>query len=428
MNFTSNIDKKTYDSFVKKHRTKSHFLQSYEWGSFSEEEKNLKPYYVGLTNDKDKLVATALLLQKKLPFGYSYFYSPRGYVLDFSDKNLVKIFTEEILKFAKKHKAIFIKIDPDIILQNLNDDGSPTKETNNYDLIDYLKKIGYLHKGFNKNFEGSQPRYTFRLDLTQDDDSLINNFHLTTKKILKKGNINDLIILKNENAKIEDFYLTMLETEKRENILNHDIKYYRNYYEYLHSNNMSDLYVIKANIEKLKSDYQEKIKNLEKEFDELNNTDKYKNEEKRINLQKEVSNKLNKINKEFEDIKNIKDKELVLAGIITTKYNDKVWTIHGGTNSLLPSLNANYLIYYEIIKDAKKEGFKTIDFFGTTGDPKENNPIYGIHSFKKRLGGTYTEFIGEFDLVTNKFIYFIFTKLIPAYRNIKRKLLKIKKS
>jgi len=428
MKFISDIDKRTYDNFVKKHKTKSHFLQSYEWGTFSKEEKKLIPYYVGLKNDKNELIAVTLLLQKKLLFGYSYFYSPRGYVLDYSDLETIKLFTKELQTFAKNHKAIFIKIDPDIILQDLDNDGTIIDRPNNYDLINYLNQIGYIHKGFNKNFEGSQPRYTFRLDLTQTEESILDNFHSTTKKILKKGNSNDLIILKNENAKIEDFYLTMLETEKRENILNHDIEYYRNYYNYLHSNNMADLYIIKTDIEKLKSDYQEKIEILEKEFNDLNNTEKYKNEGKRINLQKEVLNQLNKTKKEFEDINNINDSELILAGIITTKYNDKVWTIHGGTNSLLPNLNANYLIYYEIIKDAKKEGYKIIDFFGTTGDPVETNPIYGIHSFKKRLGGTYTEFIGEFDLVTNKFMYFIFTKLIPTYRNIKRKILKQKKS
>ena len=53
-------------------------------------------------------------------------------------------------------------------------------------------------------------------------------------------------------------------------------------------------------------------------------------------------------------------------------------------------------------------------------NPDKNNPIYGIHSFKKRLGGEYTEFIGEFDLITNKFMYFMFKTLIPIYRKIKR--------
>ena len=73
------------------------------------------------------------------------------------------------------------------------------------------------------------------------------------------------------------------------------------------------------------------------------------------------------------------------------------------------------------MKDAYDAGYKYLDCFGTCGDanPDKNNPIFGIHSFKKRLGGEYTEFIGEFDLITNKFMYTAYKKLIPIYRKIK---------
>ena len=47
--------------------------------------------------------------------------------------------------------------------------------------------------------------------------------------------------------------------------------------------------------------------------------------------------------------------------------------------------------------------------------------------FKKKFGGDYVEFIGEFDLITNKFMYFVFNKLVPIYRNIIRKRAKKKK-
>ena len=62
-----------------------------------------------------------------------------------------------------------------------------------------------------------------------------------------------------------------------------------------------------------------------------------------------------------------------------------------------------------------------IDFFGCSGEanPDKSNPTYGVHNFKKRLGGEYTEFIGEFDLITNKFMYTLYKKLIPIYRKIK---------
>ena len=83
------------------------------------------------------------------------------------------------------------------------------------ELVTFLKSLGYKHFGFNKNFEGSEPRYTYRLDLSISEDQLFQNFHPTTKKILKRGNPYQFEIYKNEDAKIEDFYFTMKETEKK---------------------------------------------------------------------------------------------------------------------------------------------------------------------------------------------------------------------
>ena len=88
----------------------AHFLQSYEWGEVS---KGFTPYYLGLKDD-DTVLAAALLLEKRLPFGYSYFYIPRSYTIDYSNFKLLEIFTKEIKKYLKSKKAIFFRIDPAI--------------------------------------------------------------------------------------------------------------------------------------------------------------------------------------------------------------------------------------------------------------------------------------------------------------------------
>ena len=105
MKFVFDIEKERYEEFVKSN-VKSHFLQSYAWGEFSSVAKGLTPHYVGVT-ENDKLIATALLLQKKLPLGYSYFYCPRGFVVDYYDINTMRFLTEEIkilTEHLKEHK------------------------------------------------------------------------------------------------------------------------------------------------------------------------------------------------------------------------------------------------------------------------------------------------------------------------------------
>lgn len=422
MELINNVTKEEYEAFVKNHPL-AHFLQSYTWGEFERTTTSITPHYLGLKDDQNNYVAMALFLEKKLVFGYRSFYCPRGYILDYKNKDLVRDFTREIKKYAKKKKAIYVKINPSVKLQNLDTNGNiKTSEENNYDVVNFLKSLGYHHFGFPKNFENSEPRYTYCLDLTQGLESIQNNLHPTTKKIIKRGNPYQLELTKNDEAHIEDFYLTMVETAKREGILNHDMKYYKTFYEQLHKENMSDLYVVTANILTIRNIYEERIKDLTERIEQFAGKQDIKNKNKKQELQ----NQLAKAIKEYKIIQNIKEEKLVLSSILTAKYANTVWTVHGGNHSLLRELNANYFIYYEIIKDASKEGYEVIDFFGTAGNPKPDNPIYGIHLFKKRLGGEYIEFIGEFDLIINKVTYFFFTKLIPLYRNIKRNRLKRK--
>ena len=64
---------------------------------------------IGLKNEDNEIIASSLLLQKRLPLGYSYFYSPRGFVLDYTDEKTFSLFTKEIVKFVKAKKGIFLK-------------------------------------------------------------------------------------------------------------------------------------------------------------------------------------------------------------------------------------------------------------------------------------------------------------------------------
>lgn len=412
MKFVENIDKKKYEDFVENHKEKSHFLQSYAWGEFSRENKHVTPYYVGLVNDKNKLVATALLLQRKMPLGYSYFYSPRGFVCNYNDHEVIEEFTNKIKEFAKTKKALFLKIDPDVKLQTLDLDGNKIDGIDNHELVSFLRKIGYKHLGYNKGFEHNQPRYTFRLDISKGIDYVRENFHSTTKKVINKGNYYQLEVYKNDPKYIDDFYRTMVETANRENISIYSKQYYLNFYQDLHKENHSDIYIVYLNKKKTMKLLEDNLKELNKNIESLTSENK----------KKELENQVNKTNKLLDEIKEVKEELYPLSSIITAKYGDKVWTIHGGNSNLLRSLNSNYLIYYEIIKDACEEGYKTIDFFGSSYNPSQSDPEYGIWLFKKRLGGEYTEFIGELDYVFKKVTYKAFNLVIP----VRRKLSKIK--
>lgn len=421
MQFIFDIAEDKYDEFVKNHPTKSHFLQSYAWGQLSRT-KGLEPHYIGVERD-NSLVAVALLLQKKMPLGYSYFYAPRGYVLDYNDTELLKFFTSEIKTYTKKRKAIFVKIDPDVKLHNIDQDGNSLNDGfSNYKVVDDLIELGYKHKGFNKNFEGSQPRYTFRLNLESSVDEIRANMHPTTRKILNRNNPYGLEVTLGNEETIKDFAQLMSVTSKRDDFVSSSYNYYNNFYSILSKYGMTDIYYIEVSIKDIISKTEKMIADAKEEMNALEGK---KNAGKKQDLLSKLTKLEHDIN-EYRDYLRLYEDKVFISSIITVKYGNKVWTIHGGNHDIFRDLNSNYLLYYHILLEAKKEGYEVIDFFGTTGNPSSDNKIYGIHLFKKRFGGEYTEFIGEFDLVINNNMYLLFTIALPLRRNIIREIAKLR--
>ena len=78
------------------------------------------PHYVGIKNKSGKLVGTALLLEKKIPFGFSYMYAPRGFIIDYNNRDIIKVFTKYLKKYMKERHVIYCKFDPDIEYQDID--------------------------------------------------------------------------------------------------------------------------------------------------------------------------------------------------------------------------------------------------------------------------------------------------------------------
>lgn len=412
------LEKNEYEKFVKNNKYKSHFLESYAWGEFAKEKKRLTPFYLGL-KENDKLVGTALLLQKKLPLGYSYFYSPRGFVLNYEDENIFKEMTKQIINFCKSKKSIFLKIDPDIIIKKYNYLDEEVKL--DYDWNKMFKMItncGFKHLGFTKNFETMQPRYTFRIDLTQDLDTIKEHFSKTTKQRINKAIKLGCETKIGTEEDLDEFCRLMMITEERKDFVSYDSSYYKTLYKMYNKENKMTLFLGKIypekilnELEKSKKEILEKVKDLPEE-----------------NLSKSAKNKLKEANRRLESIENdikkyteVKEKygkELTLNAHMLIEYGDKAWVLYAGNENILTETYANYYTYQTHLEYCKKQGYKIYDQFGTIGDLRKDNPRMGLHEFKKKFGGDYVEFIGEFDYITNHFMYFVFTKLVPLYRKI----------
>ena len=106
----------------------------------------LKLKNIELVNEEDNIVAATLLLEKRLPMNKCYFYAPRGFVVDFKKKELVRELTKKVVEFAKSKKAIFIKIDPDIIRKSINYQNEETDNPDYDSIFQTLKSCGFKHQ------------------------------------------------------------------------------------------------------------------------------------------------------------------------------------------------------------------------------------------------------------------------------------------
>lgn len=409
MQFITNIPQDEFDAFVSTHQ-KSHFNQSYGFGQLKAKH-GYKAHYVGL-KDNNKIIASALLLEKVLFKKFTYFYIPSGMVVNYHNNIVLDTFVQRIHEYCTDHKAVFLKIDPDLQLREIDDLGNEiVSNKHEYDVLYHLEGLGFRHTGFNRDFENAQPRFTFRLDLKQDKETIRKNFHSTTRKILNKKA--SFPVYKGDETQLDQFFTLMHETANRANFTSSEDAYYHDFYHVLHRYEMSDVYYATIEPKVLVLQTKEKLQGLEEQIRTC------KNEGKKNDLQVQY-NKLEKEVVRYEEV--AKQHEVItLSSIITVKYGNKAWTVHGGNNDLLRELNANYFLYYKIIEDMKDQGIEYIDFFGTTGNPDPKNPIYGIYLFKKRLGGEYIEFMGEFDFVYQSFLYKAYVTYGPKLRKLLRR-------
>jgi len=96
-------------------------------------------------------------------------------------------------------------------------------------------------------------------------------------------------------------------------------------------------------------------------------------------------------------------KDRPIAGAILLTYGDTLYYLHGAMDRNYKSMMAPYILHWQIIKWAKKQGLKHYDLWGI--DAKK---WPGITRFKLNWGGEVKEYPGSFDLSVSKFWHLVY--------------------
>ena len=394
-------------SFSKEHEQAS-FMQTVELANLKRELGDI-PHFLGV-KEKGKVVCAALVLEEPSILGRKSFYSPRGFLIDYNDTDLLSFFTENVEKYAKERKGFRIILDPNVVYQLRSSDGDEIDYPKNDSLIENLSNLGYKHFGFNLYSEALQMRWEYRLRLDKTYEELKNNYSKSTRKNIdacqkkglrvRVGTIDDLPTL----AEIFE------ETSKRKDFSSRSLAYYQKMYKHMHE--LMTIYI--AYIEP-NTYYECSLNNLNSEIE--NNNEIVKKMEKdmvgsKLKNQKETSDKLiEKYKEELDKAKAFKEEYpngKDVGVLLSMKSGDEYLTLSSGILAEYKSFTPKYAMYDYHVKDALKDGYKWVDFYGINGCFDKNDKYYGIYEFKKGFNGNVVELVGQFEKKISGF-YTIYT-------------------
>ena len=197
-----------WNRFLQKHPN-AHLLQTGEWGE-------LKSGFgwepVRIVNGEEGLQ----ILFRKLPLGFTIGYIPKPVI---SNQSISDQFWEEIDEMCRKHRAIFLKLEPD---------------SWNFEFILYLPSF-ILSK------HNIQPPRTMIIDLSGNEEEILGRMKQKTRYNIRLAMKKGVTVRAWDD--VESFHKMMLVTGDRDRFGVHSLEYYRCAYELFHPTGMCELLV-----------------------------------------------------------------------------------------------------------------------------------------------------------------------------------------
>ena len=382
-----------FTEYVKNSPLKN-YMQTEEYARLMGEHK-YNYDYIGLVDESNVIVAASLILFKKIGLNMRYGYAPKGFLINYYDENLVDIFTKKLKEFYSKKNVVFIKINPEIVVGEVNSKTLEFKDNPNMRLKREIQRFGFNKLKDNLYFESINPRFNAYVNLKSSN---IKNY--------SKANRNKV-----RNAKRKGLYLTLGTGKDLDRALSitkkdKDASYYKNLYNIFNQKDKIDLLIVKV-------DFETFIKNSQSLYEkELENNSLYNEILHRSHRPADLNRKMssdsklcvikNEIVLATDGLRNHNDEIVAFALVI--KYENRVHIVESAFDRSYSYLNSNYFLYDAIIENYRDD-FDYLDLGGISGDFKETSPYRGLNRFKMGFNPNIYEYIGEFDLVFNKGAY-----------------------
>ena len=407
------LNKDEFDNFASKYKNNNYY-QSSNYAEFEKQTENYEIHYLGFLDNNDNLFGAALMLYKTLFLGYKFAYSPRGLLIDYNNLDMIKEVSIGLKRLLKKQKFIFIKIDPLVVASERDKEGKIIKFNDHVNnIIGELKKLNYEHLGFNLYNESILPRWAVLAALNSDGRILLNNFDTEIKEKITYANNMSFTVSEDKSGNIDRFY----EILKKGNIKKSK-KYFDCLYNSFIANNKIKIFYAFLDTKKYVSNAnklysQEEDKNIKLgEIIQSGDTIKY-------NIQKAITDKIvsDKLLSSYKkDIitstKLLKENPngIICGAALTIEETNGVNIIINYEDKAYSRNNISTIMTFELMKYFGKLNYKYINLGSITGNFNSTSKYYALLSSKLGFNSSILEYIGEFNMVINPLMYFIYKK------------------
>lgn len=377
----------------------SSIYQTVEYG-FVMNHQGFDSVILGLVDNEEHIIGASLILIKKSK-NTKYAYAPRGFLIDYTNYNLLEIFTNLLKKYLSKLGIVALRINP-LIVKSIYDKKHNILSNNDYynTIYNNLINLGYKHLGYNSYFEGLKPRFEAIIDIDKPYYLLFNDLNKEFRTKIRSASKNGIKIYNGDN--LEYLYL---QTKKK---YPRDLDYFKDCYKYFSKNNNIDFYYTKL-------DTKEYLKIKNKQLIEQEKIVNYYNEIvtknlKNINLKITADKRYNELKLQLIEATNLLKNNpdgIITSSALVVKNKDEVYLLMDGYDNKFKSLNSKHLLLWKLIENYSIQNYKKFNLGGITNPFEKNNKYEGLNTFKLGFNSKVYEYIGDLELVCNNTKYFL---------------------
>ena len=361
-----------------------HFLQTYEWGQVKAKYGWSPLYAVWDTGGHfsllketdhsslkpDHCIAAALILKRQiLRNGFaarlSVLYAPKGPLLDWSNEALRKRVLNDLQSFAKKEDAIFLKMDPDIVLGT----GLPGSDDEAVDGIGQTVMSELNRRGWRYSSDQIQFKNTVLIDLRSSEEELLARMKQKTRYNIRLAQKKNVRVRVGRSEDFDMLYKMYAETSLRDGFVIRDEDYYKTVWTTFTAN-------LQSPISSLPSPSAEPLIAL-------------------VDSQP-------------------------VAAIFVFYFARRAYYVYGMSRETHREKMPAYLLQWEAIKRARAKGCEVYDLWGAPDVFDQSDSMWGVYRFKEGFGGDVVRTLGAWDFAPNTLWYKLYSEIIPRLLDVMR--------